>query len=266
MRFAARLLAALSLTATACTSVDDPEVVTEIVEIPVNHEIVNTVVETVTVEVPVEETEGVYYVPDVSGQVHETNTQLEFVDGYRTTLTSVAPDVSSDLDCMVANFRTPEDAGQGVILERVEWGALANGWESNGWENHIVTVGYGSHEMVLGQLQMFWDPDDLVGAELVYDGYDFDPWWSGLSYYDRSIGWSVENEFYVPAGGTASLGFCAAWEKDWQNPEEAPTESWMWFYAMLGRIQWVPADTQDVTSQAIVGLTLPVTSTVFPEL
>lgn len=245
------------------TTPSDPEVVTE------------TVTEEVIVEVPAEEPEpAVYYVPDLNDQVYETNTRLEYVDGYSFSIeTAVGP----DLDCLVATMHVPEDASQGVIINNLEFGGYSWDSEGTGWMDGFDTVGIGHHSMVLGEIQIFWDPDTYVGADLLYDYVtyqdEYEPQWGWqlgcLSNWCDQVVRATDPNFYVPAGNDVTVGFCAGWNQDWPNADGETDYGWPQeneqLTAVLGEIRWTPADEQNFVSRSVDGLALPVNSYFFPE-
>lgn len=213
-----------------------------------------------------------YHVPDTGNQVWETTTRLEFVSGEHHTIETDTNPVG--LDCMVVTLQVPADASQGVLIERLWYGAIASDFENTDWFHGLEPVGTGSNVMILGDLQMFQDPDQAPGTELYYNPYLFN---SGEAVYWRtlvSLEWGeqamrMETDYFAPIGSEFSIGFCMGWNpyNPWGEPYDVygePSETDM-VSAVLGNIHWTPANDQAFESIAIHGLTTPVMAGAFDE-
>jgi hypothetical protein len=215
-----------------------------------------------------------YHVPDTGNQVHETTTRLEFVSGEHFTIPSESNSIG--LDCMVVTLQVPADASQGVLIERLWYGAIASDFENTDWIHGLESVGEGSNVMVLGDLQMFRDPDQGPGTELYYTPNLFN---SGEARYWRELvlnpEWDehalrMDTNYFVPVGSEVGIGFCVGWDPYplWDfapyNVYGEPTEM-DYLAPVLGDIHWTPAGDQLFTSTAIHGLTTPVDARAFDE-
>lgn len=207
-----------------------------------------------------------YHVPDESLQVHETSTRLEFVGAEHFRYAS---EVGPDLDCMVVTLSVPAEASQGVLIEFVEFGAIASDHDSTDWFHGLRSVGTGSNVRVLGELQLFRDADTVAGTELYYEANLNN---SGpAQFWDLVLNpeWgehvlSVRTLYFTPIGADVNIGFCMGWSPSpaWHEPYDVygDPNAAEYMAAVLGRVLWTPADDQDFQSSAIHGTGTPFSS------